>query len=73
MMMMMMMMMMPCQQLQGQLQKEHSVDTINYNRKASLENSALEKLLFLPYTTENIRTVGTRTVPINSKIILIKQ
>jgi hypothetical protein len=41
------------------------------NRKAGLENSALKKFLFLPYTVESTRTVGTRTVPVN--ITFIKQ
>jgi hypothetical protein len=49
----------PNQQLQGQLEKEHSVDIINYitkkqnhndkSHKASLENSTVERPLFLPY------------------------
>jgi hypothetical protein len=42
------------------------------NQKASLGNSTLGKLLFLPYAIESIRTVRTRrTMPVNSKVILI--
>jgi hypothetical protein len=62
---------MPSQQLQGQLQKQHSADHINYIAdkqnhkdklyKASLGNRTVEELLFLPYTTKkSIMTIRTR-------------
>jgi hypothetical protein len=51
----------PSRQFQGQQQKQHSVDTVNYikdkqkhkdnSHRASLRHSTVEKDLFLPYTT----------------------
>jgi hypothetical protein len=74
----------PGQQLHGQLQRKHSVDTNNYitekekhkqnSHKASSGNSAAEKLLFLTYTTkESVRATRTRvTIPSPNNVVLRK-
>jgi hypothetical protein len=66
------------------LQKQHSVNNINYitdeqkhkdNRhKATLENNTTEEQLFLPYTTKtSTRTIRTRRIiSVNSKVVLRK-
>jgi hypothetical protein len=72
------------EQLQRQLQKQHSANVINYtthkekqkykSHEASLGTTTLGKLLFLLYTTKKIIwTIGARKpVPTISKVILRK-
>jgi hypothetical protein len=73
----------PSQQLQGQLQKQHRVDYINYitnkqnhednSHKASLGSNAVEKPLFLFTQRKNLRIIRTRkTIPINNTVFMRK-
>jgi hypothetical protein len=78
----------PSQQLQGQLQKQHSADTISTawinnitekenhkdnSLKASFGNITVEQLLFLPYTTKkSIKLITRKIIPMNNKAILRK-
>jgi hypothetical protein len=71
----------PSQLLQGQLQKQQSVDTNNYitekgkykgkSLKASFGNRTVENLPFLCYTTKKSMKI-IRTIPINTKVITRK-
>jgi hypothetical protein len=69
------------QQLQGQLRKQRSLDSIKYIRnkqklkdksnRASSGTSTVGKLLLLPYSAKIIRIIGARKlIKINNKIFL---
>jgi hypothetical protein len=74
----------PSQLLQGQLQKQQSVDTNNYitekrkykgkSLKASFGNRTVENLPFLCYTTKrSMKIIRTRkAIPINTKVVTRK-
>jgi hypothetical protein len=73
---------MPSQQVQGQLQEQRSVSTVNYStdtqkrkdksHRACLRNTTVEKLLVVPYTTEKcIRSeIRTKIIPVNNEVVL---